>query len=174
VSAAPLTGLPPLEPASAQLLILGSMPGAASLHAQQYYAHPRNLFWPFMAAVFGLAPEQPYSQRVQQLLARNIAVWDVLQHCERPGSLDSAIVRSSETANDFPAFLRRHPNLRAIALNGRAAQAAFQRHVLKPHGAQFQHLELLLLPSTSPANAGLTVAAKLAQWARLAAYHASI
>lgn len=150
------------------------MPGAASLHAQQYYAHPRNLFWPFMAAVFGLAPEQPYPQRVQQLLARNIAVWDVLQHCERPGSLDSAIVRSSETANDFPAFLRRHPGLRAIALNGRAAQATFQRHVLKPHGAQFQHLELLLLPSTSPANAGLTVAAKLTQWARLAAYHASI
>jgi len=164
-----LTGLPPLEPLTAKLLILGSMPGAASLAAQQYYAHPRNLFWPFVAEVFGFTPvPEDYAARVAALTRRGVAVWDVLHRCERPGSLDAAIVRSSEAPNDFAAFLRRHPGVRAIALNGQAAHTAFLRHVIKPGLLGADAPPLIALPSTSPANAGIPVAEKLSRWQALA------
>ncbi|GAC1629264.1 MAG: DNA-deoxyinosine glycosylase [Nevskia sp.] len=162
-----LASFPPLEPAAARLLILGSMPGAASLKAVQYYAHPYNRFWPFMEAVFGVPRTLPYEARVRALTAQDIAVWDVLKHCQRPGSLDAHIVRGSEQANDFAGFIARHPALRAIALNGRAAEALFRRVVVPELGAKLERIALIALPSTSPANAGLRDEAKLAAWSAL-------
>lgn len=163
-----LTSLPPVEPASASLLILGSMPGAASLAAQQYYAHPQNRFWRYMQAVFGVPRDAPYDVRLDALRARGIALWDVLRHCERPGSLDADIVRASEVPNDFAAFLGRHPGLRVIALNGGTAYAAFRRHAPPQLGARLASIEPLALPSTSPANASLREEQKLAAWKQLA------
>ncbi len=162
-----IRSFPPLEPRSARLLILGSMPGVASLRAQQYYAHPRNLFWPFMAALFEVPADLPYEARVQRLLAGGIAIWDVLEACERPGSLDASIVRASENANDFPALLSRHPELRAIALNGRAAEAAFRRYAIPHLGDRLGGIALIALPSTSPANAGRSAQDKLGEWSQL-------
>lgn len=157
----------PLEAPGARLLILGSMPGVASLRAQQYYAHPRNLFWPFMDALFGVPRGAPYAARVRALLAQRVAVWDVLGHCERPGSLDASIVRGSELPNDFAALLRRQPGLRAIACNGRAADATFRRHVLPGLGTRLDGIALIALPSTSPANASRSVVDKLHAWSAL-------
>ena len=153
---------PALLGAQARVLILGSMPGQASLAAGQYYAHPRNAFWPIMGALVGAGPELPYPQRIQRLQAAGIALWDVLAECERPGSLDADIVAASVRANDFAALLPKLPALRAIAFNGSAAEQAFLRHVL-PALPSLQ-VDLLRLPSTSPAHAARSLAQKQSAW----------
>ncbi|WP_024889844.1 DNA-deoxyinosine glycosylase [Luteimonas huabeiensis] len=163
-----LTGLPPVSRPDARVLVLGSMPGAASLAAQRYYAHPRNAFWPIMDAIAGASPDLPYAQRLARLRAAGIALWDVLAHCVRPGSLDARIEPASMVANDFAAFFSAHPQLRLVAFNGGTAAQAFARHAgpaLPPGVATVR------LPSTSPAHAARSQAEKLASWrAALAPY----
>ncbi|MFT4045132.1 MAG: DNA-deoxyinosine glycosylase [Solimonas sp.] len=155
---------PPAAGRDARVLILGSMPGVASLQAQRYYAHPRNLFWPFMGELFGAGPTLPYAGRLKRLQRCGVAVWDVLAACERPGSLDGRIARGSEVANDIAGFRRAHAGLERICLNGGKAAEAFARHVVKPQPAAVAGLAVVALPSTSPANAGQARAAKLAAW----------
>jgi TDG/mug DNA glycosylase family protein len=149
----------PIAAPDAKILILGSMPGVASLAAGEYYAHPRNAFWPIMGHLFGAGPDLPYAERVGRLKERKVAVWDVLQSCEREGSLDSAI--RAEVPNDFPAFLAAHPGIRIIGLNGGKAAASFRRHAAHhlPAGAAVS-----LLPSTSPAHAARSFEQKCALW----------
>jgi hypoxanthine-DNA glycosylase len=158
---------PAIARADARILILGSMPGQASLAAQAYYAHPRNAFWPIMGSLFGFAPDAPYSERTDALRAAGIAVWDVLATCMRPGSLDSAICLETAAMNDFPGFFRRHQAIRHLFFNGTAAESLFRRGVL-PELAGVQ-VSSTRLPSTSPAYAGLSFAAKLAAWQAVAA-----
>ncbi len=158
---------PPLARADARVLILGSMPGVKSLRARQYYAHERNQFWDIMGALFGASRALPYAQRVQRLLERGLAVWDVLQRCDRAGSRDSAIVRDSEVANDFRGFFRRHPAIDTVFFNGAKAEAVFARCVRSRLNGR--ELRCKRLPSTSPAHAGLSRAAKLAAWRSIAA-----
>jgi TDG/mug DNA glycosylase family protein len=145
-----LIGLAALSPPQARVLLLGSMPGAASLAQQQYYAHPRNLFWPIMA--------------VRALNAGGIALWDVIASCQRAGSLDSAI--RDEQVNDFAGFFASQPNLAAIGFNGGKAWQSFKRHVL-PLQIVPAGIKLITLPSTSPAHAALDFNAKLQQWQQL-------
>lgn len=160
-----LSSFAPVYREDARILILGSMPGDASLSADQYYAHPRNAFWPIMGALFGAGPEQPYADRLQRLMACGIALWDVIGHCRRKGSLDSAIEPGSIVANDIPALIDACPQLTRICFNGAAAEQAFRRHIrLDANG---RTLNLLRLPSTSPAHATLDLAAKLAAWRSL-------
>ena len=128
-SFAPIEPAAPCAPVAARVLILGSMPGAASLAAGQYYAHPRNAFWRILGAVCHFPADAPYAARVAALQAAGIAVWDVLQSCVRPGSLDTAIERSSEVPNDLAGLLVRHPGIGRICFNGGTAEAAFRRHV---------------------------------------------
>lgn len=154
---------PPVAGAQARVLVLGSMPGLASLRAQQYYAHPRNAFWRILGVLLGLAPDEAYARRVQALQRHRIALWDVLAACERPGSLDAAIVPGTEVPNDIPGLLQRHPGIDRIAFNGAAAQRLFQRHV-QHHLPSGRPLTLLRLPSTSPAHAAMGWEAKLSAW----------
>jgi TDG/mug DNA glycosylase family protein len=168
---APLVrSFPALAGPDAKILILGSMPGIASLRAGQYYAHPRNAFWPILGALLGESEawsQLPYAQRTERLLDAGIAVWDVLAYCVREGSLDSAIQRDSEIANDLAGFVTTHPQLRAIALNGRAAEAAFRRHAACELAQRRSDLAILALPSTSPAHAARSFADKLEHWSAL-------
>ena len=170
---APSIGFPPIARASARLLILGSLPGAASLARRQYYAQPQNSFWPILAALLGFDPLLPYSKRAAQLLRHHVALWDVCHSGIRPGSLDSAIERRSIIPNDFAAFFRAHPALRTVAFNGRTAESLFRSLVLPTLLAQptlsisAANLRFLSLPSTSPAHASLRFADKLTRWRAL-------
>ncbi|HTW73484.1 MAG TPA: DNA-deoxyinosine glycosylase [Steroidobacteraceae bacterium] len=146
----------------ARLLILGSMPGAASLAARQYYAHPYNRFWSILGEICGAGGELPYPRRLHCLKSHGFALWDVLHSCVRVGSLDSSIERRSARPNDIPGLLRRHPGIVRICCNGATAHAALLRYF----GPELRALgvEVRRLPSTSPANAGCPPADKLAAW----------
>lgn len=164
---ASLRGLPPAFRIDARVLVLGSMPGAASLRVQRYYAHPRNRFWPLLSALRGFDATLPYAQRIAALNASGVGLWDVLASCERRGSLDSAIRSGSEIANPIAAICASLPQLRAIALNGGKAAKAFARHVAPQLDAQQRQLQIHRLPSTSAANAACSQAQLQAAWAVL-------
>lgn len=158
----------PIETADATILILGSMPGEASLRAGQYYAHPRNLFWRIMGELLDIDPFSPYGQRVQALKAARIALWDVLQSCRRKGSLDSHIDNESLAPNDFAAFFSHHPAITHVFFNGAKAEACYRKHVLPTIG--IKSIEYLRLPSTSPANASIRYERKLEAWRVITRY----
>jgi TDG/mug DNA glycosylase family protein len=155
---------PPVTEKSATKLILGSMPGKASLAANQYYAHPRNVFWPVMQTVMSVRSDLPYAKRCKELTRNKVALWDVLKMCTRTGSLDSDIVESSIVPNDFESFLRTHSQIRAIFFNGAKAESIFVRHVIPNLSGAFAGIAMTRLPSTSPANASISLADKVAQW----------
>ena len=134
---------------NAQILILGSMPSVTSLDQQHYYAHPRNAFWPIMSTLFKMD---------------DIAVWDVLQSCQRQGSLDSSINPNSMIANNFSLFLQQHPNITQIIFNGAKAEQVFERYVLTTLDKQSSKILRQRLPSTSPAHASLKFDQKYALW----------
>lgn len=151
----------------AEILILGSMPGARSLQVQQYYAHPHNLFWEIMAALCGIARDRPYDERLRRLRAHRIALWDVAYECHRTGSLDGNIRPQSVIPNDFAALFAHCPHIHAVFFNGHAAEQLFTRLVAKTMPApQLQRLRFVRLPSTSPAHAALPRAQKQAMWQR--------
>jgi len=162
-----LQGLPPVASPAARILILGSMPGQASLSAARYYAHERNAFWRIMGDLVGAAPGLPYEARLARLQAAGIALWDVIGSCERYGSLDADIVAGSVQVNDFAAFFAAHPHIERIYFNGSAAEATFRRHVVPVLGDRLPPLQRL--PSTSPAHAARGYAEKLAAWSVLVA-----
>jgi hypoxanthine-DNA glycosylase len=153
-------GFAPVVDAETRLLILGSLPGEASLKAAQYYAHPRNGFWPLIGGVLDdpLAA-LPYPDRLERLKARGVGLWDVIASAERSGSLDAAI--KSPEAADLRGLALSLPELRAVAFNGGLA-AKLGRRIL----ADLAGLALIDLPSSSPAHA-ISLSAKAETWAIL-------
>ena len=151
---------PAVARSDAKILILGSMPSRESLDASQYYAHPRNLFWPIIGQLTGAIPTLPYEQRLFLLQKSNIAMWDVLKTCVRAGSLDNNI--TDEVPNDLASFLKNHPKIRKICFNGKKAEESFGTHF--PELRANRTYRFLALPSTSPAHASLTYEQKLESW----------
>ncbi|WP_274393899.1 DNA-deoxyinosine glycosylase [Xanthomonas cucurbitae] len=147
-----------------RVLVLGSMPGVASLDAGRYYAHPRNRFWHLMHALLGIDAAASYLSRLQALNARGVGLWDVIGRCERHGSLDSAIVADSIVVNPLPALLLTLPQLRLVACNGAAAAQAWRRHVQPLLSANARAVPMLALPSTSPANAAWSLPRLCTAW----------
>ena len=148
----------PISTTDATIVILGTMPGTKSLEIQQYYGHPQNNFWRFMFEILKEEFSKDYETRKTLLIKNKIALWDVLQYCERIGSLDSAI--KNEIANDFDFFLKQHPGIKTIFFNGQKAAALFKKYV----PLQNKDYNLITLPSTSPANAGKSFDLKLHEW----------
>jgi double-stranded uracil-DNA glycosylase len=146
-----------------KVLILGSMPGVKSLQDQQYYAHPRNTFWPIMGALFSIEWSENYAQRVQQIQQLPVILWDVLQSCHREGSLDSNIRSDQLQANAIPQLLLDYPTLSLIAFNGATSEKMFKQHVIR-HISYPDRYTLLRLPSTSPAHAGKSFQQKMEEW----------
>jgi double-stranded uracil-DNA glycosylase len=161
---------PPVLGAAPRLLILGSLPGRASLAAREYYAHPRNQFWDLMGDLVGAGRDLPYARRLAILREHRIALWDVIAEARRPGSLDTAIDPASVRHNDIAALIGREPGIRAVAFNGGAARTLFQRHVAPRLTAADPALVRLALPSTSPAHARLRPDGKRAAWRAILDY----
>lgn len=159
----------PIADEHARILILGSMPGQASLDAGQYYAHKRNLFWPIMAELLQFELSASYEEKTAALRASGIALWDVLQSCHREGSLDVNIQPDTLTVNDFADFLQQHPRIRHIFFNGEKAAVCFHRYV-SPADYPAE-LVCQRLPSTSPANASQSLAFKLQAWRQIIAVY---
>ncbi|MBE2222674.1 MAG: DNA-deoxyinosine glycosylase [Anaerolineae bacterium] len=160
-----ITSFTPIVTEKSTVLILGSMPGKKSLDLQQYYAHSQNSFWQIMGAICGANSDLPYADRVQQLNEGGIAVWDVLKHCEREGSLDSAIRSDSEVPNDFEQFLETYPMISHIFFNGQKAEKSFRKKVWPNLFSQIRdRITLTTLPSTSPANTQQTREKKIEIW----------
>jgi TDG/mug DNA glycosylase family protein len=155
---------PPIAAVSATRLILGSMPGKASLAAHQYYAHPRNCFWQIMHRVLDVPSNASYEKRCQGLAEKCVALWDVVKLCTRTSSLDSDIVESSIVPNDFEAYLRAHPSIGTIFFNGAKAEQTYLRHVQPGLPDRLARIRTVRLPSTSPANASIPLAVKLEHW----------
>ena len=150
-----LKGLPPVLSRDARVLILGSFPGAASLAAAQYYAHPRNHFWPLLAEVTGVPlPSLPYRRRLAALRASGIGLWDSIVACRRQGSLDGAI--RDATRGDTARVRRAAPQIELVCFNGQTAARALP--VWREAG-----YSTLVLPSSSPAYTR-PFAEKLAEW----------
>ncbi len=155
-----LTGLAPVIARDTRVLVLGSFPGAASLAAGRYYAHPRNQFWRLISAVIkeDLA-SLPYEERLPRLLAHRFGLWDVLAGCEREGSLDSAI--RNPAANDFERLRALCPELETVGFNGQASGK------FAPQFAAAGY-RTVVLPSSSPAHMAMSFEQKLEVWRRLA------
>jgi TDG/mug DNA glycosylase family protein len=155
---------PPIVDANARVLVLGTLPGEESLRRREYYAHPRNLLWPILFALFEPAAPNPftlsYPERLAFVAARRIALWDVCAAGEREASADARIRR--EQPNAIDALLDEHKLIRTVAFNGTTARLLYDRHFTRRAG-----LTYLPLPSTSPAHARLGFAEKLARWAVL-------
>jgi len=157
-------GLPPVLARDTRVLILGSFPGEASLAAQQYYAHPRNHFWPLVGTVLDVPlPAMPYRHRIAALRARGVGLWDVIVACERRGSLDGAI-RNAEHG-EIDRARRIAKALVLVCFNGRTAARA--EPAWRAAGYR-----TLVLPSSSPAYTR-PFAEKLAAWRAIAEYAAA-
>jgi hypoxanthine-DNA glycosylase len=162
-----LQGLPPVVDDDARVLILGSFPSALSLAAHQYYANPRNAFWPIAGELFGFEPDAPYERRLAALRPSGVALWDVLHRCRRAGSADAAIDPKSLVANDFGELFAEHPTITRVYFNGAKAAELYRRLVHPLERIHYQRL-----PSTSPAHA-VPLGAKLAAWQLISASIAS-
>jgi hypoxanthine-DNA glycosylase len=149
----------PIVDENSRVLILGSMPGKISLEKCEYYAHSKNIFWNLVYSTFKAQPDRAYQDKTRFLKSRNIALWDVIRECDRSGSSDSKIV--NPLINDFAGLLTRYPNIRYICFNGKKAQSLFRRNL---NNLTNHKLSLFTLPSSSPANAGISLNKKQEAW----------
>jgi len=156
-----ITGLAPVTSSVPEVLILGSFPSRQSLIAGEYYGNPRNHFWQIAEAILAIDRTLPYATRVAQLADRGIALWDVIHSCRRKWSADLRI--RDPVYNDIPGFLAAHPTvLRLVVLNGTAAGRFW--HCAIGSFPLPDWIHVLILPSTSPANARLSLAEKIHRW----------
>lgn len=155
-------GFPPVVDANTRLLVLGSLPGEASLASGQYYGHPRNAFWRLMEQVLDVElVALGYDARLAALLAHGVGLWDVIAQAKRRGSLDAAI--RDPSANDLLALVESLPNLRVIGFNGATAAKLGGRLLA-------DRVPTIALPSSSPAHAARSFEEKAKIWRRLAGF----
>ena len=155
---------PPIAAPDARVLILGSMPGEESLQRSQYYAKQQNAFWKILGELIGAGWDIEYAKRIEMLKSHGISLWDVMESCERKGSLDSAIEESTIRPNKLAEFYARHPGISHVFFNGGKAEAAYRRYVMPQLGQSCTHLFYARLPSTSPAYASISYLEKLETW----------
>ncbi|MDQ7823996.1 MAG: DNA-deoxyinosine glycosylase [Candidatus Eremiobacteraeota bacterium] len=157
-----IVSFPPVCGPRARTLILGTMPGEASLRIREYYGHPRNQFWQIIGSIAGFDYRIPYEERLKALVREHLALWDVVAECRREGSLDSAI--KDEQPNGIRDFLAERPLIKKILFNGGPAQRLFRRHFNDILCSE--DYCSVVMPSTSPACARYTFEEKLERWRR--------
>ena len=154
----------PVSRADARVLILGTLPGRMSLERNEYYAQPRNSFWPIMSRLTGGSNDLPYRDRLRLLTEKRIALWDVCAEAARVGSMDHKIQSKTLKPNDFGAFFELHPHIELICFNGSKAESVYRTKIAPTLAARHCAILSKTLPSTSPAHASLTFAQKLSRW----------
>ena len=152
----------PIINSNSKVLILGSMPGNESLRQQQYYAHPQNRFWNIMYMIFEKDVDSEYADKVKFLQERGIALWDVFKNCEREGSLDANI--RNEELNNIATLLEEHPRIKFVFCNGGKAYEQYKKKILPSLKRIIPYVKL---PSTSPANASISMDKKLHEWSKI-------
>ena len=151
-----ISSFAPIISTTSKILILGSVPGVKSLEMQQYYAHPQNQFWKIVFELLGEDFSKDYETRIETIRKNNIALWDVIDTCEREGSLDTKI--RNEEHNDITKILNDHPSISVIFCNG---QKSF-KNLKKILGNQ-SDIPVFVLPSTSPLHT-ISLEKKLEKW----------
>ena len=154
-----ITSFPPVVDKNSKILILGSMPGAKSLQMQQYYAFPQNQFWRIMFSLFDEGFSDDYEVRINFLKQNGVALWDVIESCERKGSTDTEI--KAEIDNNIPDLIKNHPGIQAIFCNGQKAY----KNLVKILGKEFR-IPIIVLPSTSPLHT-VKFEEKLLSWEQI-------
>ena len=134
----------PVYDGESKLLILGSLPSVKSRENAFYYGHPQNRFWDVLAALYGAETPNTIDGKTDLLLANQIALWDVVFSCDIRGSSDSSI--RNVVPNNLQIVLR-NSKVRTIFANGKKAAALYQKYQFADTG-----IEIITLPSTSPAN----------------------
>ncbi|MBE5320942.1 DNA-deoxyinosine glycosylase [Pedobacter sp. MR2016-19] len=152
------TAFPPIVNEHSKILILGTMPGEKSIALQEYYAHAGNQFWKIIFAIYNQPFTKDYIKKKQILLDNQIALWDVIQYCEREGSADSNIIE--EKPNDFAGFFLNYPNIKTIYFASKAAKTYYLKHVRR----EFDLMIYGVLPSPSSANTWKTFHEKVKEW----------
>lgn len=150
-------GFGPTVNEKSRVLILGTIPSIESLRKQERYGHKSNQFWKIIFTLFNKPLPDAYEEKNALLIEHNIAIWDVLESCEGKGSLDSNIV--NEKPNDFEAFFKKYPHIKHIFFTGKKAAEFYKKYV-----GFDKEKTYITLPSTSPANARMTLAEKIEQW----------
>lgn len=148
---------PPLVNQNSKIVILGTMPGEKSLELQEYYGNRGNSFWKILFTLFDIPLSQDYSEKKQLLIDNNIALWDVLEFCERTGSLDSNI--KNEKPNDFDSFYKKYPDIKHVFFSSKNASNYYDKYVGRRNDIQYT-----ILPSPSGANASKSFMQKLEEW----------
>ncbi len=164
-------GLPPVIDAHTRILVLGSLPSRQSIELQEYYGNPRNAFWRIMGEIAGAGPQLDYGLRLKRLREAGIGLWDVLESAVRPGSLDARIDLHSAQCNDFRQLLGGCPSLQCIGFNGKTAARLFRQDSPAMQAVADSSVELVDLPSTSPAHAAMRVEEKCRRWSGVVACH---
>jgi len=159
-------GFAPILGVNPKVLILGTLPSVKSLEHQQYYGNPQNAFWWSMSELLSFDLSISYIERVELVKQNSIAIWDVIERCHRPGSLDSRIDQSTLVANDFSSLLSEVSTIKLVAFNGQAASKLFNKYV----SVDKWNGEFMTLPSTSPANAAMKKQDKLEHWREVLTY----
>jgi len=154
-----ISSFPPIIDENSKIIILGSIPGVKSLEKQQYYGHPQNKFWKIIFELFEEEFTDNYNYRIQILKQNHIALWDVIDSCERKGSLDSEI--KNEEANQIEELLENYPNIKAIFCNGGKSYKNLQKILGKNY-----KIPVFLLPSTSPLHT-VSFEKKLEEWKKI-------
>lgn len=155
-----IQSFPPLLSATPKVLILGTMPSVKSLEQQEYYGNRQNVFWKLLFAVFEEPLSTVYQSKVNLIQNHHLALWDVLQSCEREGSLDSAI--KAEYPNNIPQLLQDYPSIQLIVFSSQNAAKYFKKYIGIEVG-----IPMVTLPSPSGANARMTFDEKLKAWSSL-------
>ena len=152
-----ITSFPPFINSDTEILILGTMPGIASLEKQEYYAHPRNHFWKIIYTLFDSMPVSGvFNEKIKFLQLNKIGLWDVLENCERRGSLDVHIKNQIE--NDFESLFQEFSGINKIVFNGKESYRFFANKF-----GQIEGITYYVMPSTSPANT-IAFENKLKSW----------
>ncbi len=151
-----ISSFAPIVSENAKILILGSVPGAKSLEMQEYYAHPQNQFWKIIFQLFNENLPSDYVEKLEFLKRKNIALWDVIDTCERKGSLDSEI--RNEEANDIQQLLENYSSIKAIFCNGQKSFKNLQKIMGKE-----SEIPIFVLPSTSPLHT-ISFEKKIKEW----------